>query len=599
MVKGHGVSFLLLILVLTLRPHMAGAAYPFAQGLLLIPALVGLAMLFLNAVQSPLPGKRLLWVLVVPWALMAWSLMSLTWTPDPGQGAREAVDLLCNLTIFTVVFIMIQERPDLQKLFVPVSALVVLPVLASAVYQRIFGLDRIRETLLIMDRSGEPVADLAGFISQHRVFAGFLNSNMLAGFLAISIPLTLDLALAASHRRRIIYFSILTALQAAVLLLTGSLGGTLVALAMAGSVLILRRGIGPRVIVPGCVLIILLGAGLLSIRGVGFLLGPDSSLVQRAGYMAAGLRMTAVHPLIGWGAGASPGALMGFVASGIRPVTDPHNFLVRAWISWGIPGLVLLLVFLSLWAKNIIGLFRDTGTRMLPPGYAGFVFGSGAFLAHSLLDMDFFVPETALFGWCALGAALGLTACHFEEGERETRISMTRWRMVLGGMALLLVLPAFVISHGESLAYRGNKAMDSREYEKAAILYSNARAVLPFSGRFAIDEGRARSAAGDEELAVELFRKADSLMRASPYPSWEMGRAFQEEGHWSDSIAPLEKALSRYPTSPRIRIDLARSYFNLGDSGQVLRLLEEARSLAMFDPQSYELADGILSRVDR
>jgi tetratricopeptide (TPR) repeat protein len=141
--------------------------------------------------------------------------------------------------------------------------------------------------------------------------------------------------------------------------------------------------------------------------------------------------------------------------------------------------------------------------------------------------------------------------------------------------------------------------MEERDLDAAANLYSDAGAMIPFSGRFALDEGRARSAAGNRERAVELFRKADLLMRASPYPSWELGREAQEQGRWSESIAPLKRALSRYGTSPRIRIDLARAYLNLGDSGQVLRLLEEARSLAMFDPQAYELADEILSRVDR
>ncbi|MCK5352669.1 tetratricopeptide repeat protein, partial [bacterium] len=84
-----------------------------------------------------------------------------------------------------------------------------------------------------------------------------------------------------------------------------------------------------------------------------------------------------------------------------------------------------------------------------------------------------------------------------------------------------------------------------------------------------------------------------------PYPSWEMGRAAQAAGEWQASISPLETALSRYKTSPRIRIDLARAHLKLGDAGQVYRLLKETRRLAMFDPQVGELAEEILSRMDR
>ncbi len=315
--------------------------------------------------------------------------------------------------------------------------------------------------------------------------------------------------------------------------------------------------------------------------------------------MAAGIQMALVHPVLGWGSGAGPGTLMGFVAEGVRPVADPHNFLVRAWVSWGMPGLLLLLAFLSLWLHAGIRFFAARGWRRVPIGYAGFWFGSAAFLGHSLLDMNFFAPERAMFGWCVLGAALGLTAVHDDSPGVQIAKPGSGFALPAGAAALLLVLPVFVFIQGESLAFRAGRVAEEGNFSSAARLYQDARAMLPMSGRFALDEGRVRYAAGDMDLANELFRKADSLMRASPYPSWEMGRAAQAEGKWQDSITPLETALLRYKTSPRIRIDLARAYLNLGDAGQVYRLLEEVRRLAMFDPQARELADEILSRMDR
>jgi hypothetical protein len=391
----------------------------------------------------------------------------------------------------------------------------------------------------------------------------------------------------------------MTVLQGTVLLLTGSLGGIIIALLMAGMVLFFHRSAGTREIIMACVTVVLLAVGLFSIRGIDFLIGPDSSITQRAGYIAAGMRMAWIHPLLGWGTGASPGALMGFVAEGVRPVADPHNFLVRAWISWGLPGLSLLFVFLFLWLKSVIQLFREKGVRMVPQGYAGLVCGSGAFLGHSLLDMDFFVPETAWFGWCALGAALGLAAAHQKDDGATVSSPGNRLTLMMGAAALILVLPVFVFLQGESLAFRASKAVEERDFEAALNLYQDARVMLPMNGRFALEEGRARYAAGDPALADELFQKADTLMRASPYPSWEMGRAALEAGEWGGSIPPLEKALSRYSTSPRIRIDLALAYLNLGDTGHAIRLLEEARRMAVFDPQTRNLADDLLSRMDR
>jgi hypothetical protein len=349
-----------------------------------------------------------------------------------------------------------------------------------------------------------------------------------------------------------------------------------------------------------CVTVVILAAGLLRLRGIDFLIGPDSSITQRAGYVAAGIRMAWIHPLLGWGTGASPGALMGFVAEGVRPVADPHNFLVRAWISWGLPGLSVLLVFISLWIKGVIQLFREKGVRMVPQGYAGLVCGSGAFFGHSLLDMDFFVPETAWFGWCVLGAALGLAAAHQKDDGGATASSPgNRLTLTMGAAALILVLPVFVFLQGESLAFRAGKAVAEKEFETGVRLYEDARVMLPMNGRFALDEGRARLGAGDTSMANELFLKANSLMKASPYPSWEMARAAQASEQWQSSIPLLEAALSRYNTSPRIRIDLARAYLNLGDAGQVVHYLEEARRYAIFDLQARELADEVLMRMEQ
>jgi len=604
MLKGRGVPVLLLLLVLVLRPHLAGNAYPFAQGLLLVPILVGLALLLLSPVETEGIPERFFPVLLLPWGLLLWSLITLFWAPDPGQGVRETIALFGNLTVFSMTFLLIRKEKVFETGSVYVLGLIGIPVLASAFYQRILGLGKIRETLSYLEISGEGVADLAMVISQNRVFAGFLNPNMLAGFLAIGVCITFDLLLTASNRRRFLFFTFLTVAQCAVLVLTGSIGGSMVAIVLAGTVLLVRREFKIREMALAGVVIFLIAAGLLIIRGGGFLFGPESSLVQRGGYMAAGIRMALAHPVLGWGAGSSPGALMGFVAEGVRPVADPHNFLVRAWISWGLPGLILLLAFLSLWLKSVAGIFKAKGVRMVPPGYAGFVFGSMAFLGHSLLDMDFFVPETALFGWCVLGAALGLAVADdkvsiIEEssfaGNTGVRNGFT---LTMGAIALVLVLPVFIFYQGESLAFRAGKAVVEREFETAAHLYKDARAMLPMNGRFALDEGRSRLAGGDVLLANELFRKADSLMRASPYPSWEMARLLQGQGDWERSVPLLEKALSRYYTSPRIRIDLARAYLNLGDAGQAYLILTQARRYALFDTDAGKAVDEILLRLN-
>ena len=588
----------LLIWVLIIRPHISGVAYPFSQGFLLIPILIGLSLVFLSSGYRDQGGvKKTGLYLTLPWLLLLWSAASLLWTPDPGQGVRECFALLLNLVIFSLAFYIAQDDTCLRKSAGTLLALVTVPVLIRALYQRFFGLPRLREALLSMAASGEDISDLAGVISTDRVFAGFLNSNMLAGFCAIMIPYTLDLALTSSEKFRRIAIYLLLGAEIIILLLTGSLGGSVAAALMATAVLGARRGLRRRVMVPALTIMAVVGGFILTMRGVDFLTGPESSVIQRAGYMAAGVRMAVVNLFAGWGAGSSPGALMGFVTEGFRPVADPHNFLIRSWIAWGTGGLGVLLLWLLIWVKSVAAPVRRIGWRNCPEGYAGLVFGAGAFLLHSLVDMDFFVPEVAAFGWLAMGAALGSALTLTNDEQRTGPVELAKGRYAAGGIALAMVLPSLIFLQGEFTAFRGGRAMREREYPRAVELFEDAGRILPFNGRFTLDEGRARLAAGDAGAAGALFDKADTLMRASPYPSWEMGRLAQSREEWSRSRLHLDVALSRYPTSPRIRIDLAMAYLALGDQARAYQLLTEARRLSMFDPQARQLAGEVLMRM--
>jgi hypothetical protein len=310
--------------------------------------------------------------------------------------------------------------------------------------------------------------------------------------------------------------------------------------------------------------------------------------------MKAGILMAAEKPFAGWGAGSAPGALMGYVAEGVRPVADPHNFLIRSWVSWGVPGTAVLLFFLLLWMKTVLGPISQTGWRNTPVGYVGLVLGSLAFLFHSLMDMDFTVPETALYGWIVLGASLG-AATVMDRGQvvREPATKKVILRL-LAGTVLALVIPGLVFMQGEFTALKADKAMEDGRIEEAAGLYQEARGLLPFHGRFTLEEGRARLALGQKDEALILFERAGRLLRSSPYPSWELGRVALMDGDWEGSIPHLENALGKYPTSPRIHLDLAQANYQLGDYQTTIRLLEEVKRNAFFDPEAMRIAERAL-----
>ncbi|UCG39074.1 MAG: O-antigen ligase family protein, partial [bacterium] len=473
----------LLLAVLAFRPHLSGAAFPFSQELLLIPLLIALGLLLISS-QGPAVRKMDLGHLSCPWLLGAWTLITVLWSPDPGQGVRDCVTLFLNLSAFTVVYLLVRDSNRVDRHAAWLSGLVILPVLTAALYQKMFGLAGIEAMLADMAARGEDVSGLTGVISGGRVFAGFLNANMLAGFLVVALPLSLDCALKAPERRGALLYWLLVCGQGTVLLLTGSMGGTLAAALACAGVVVVRRGVKGRELLALALVAGILGAGLLAVRGLDPIFGPESSVSQRAGYVAAGVGMALERPLLGWGAGSSPGALMGYVARGVRPVTDPHNFHVRIWMETGIPGLALLGCFLLGLSRCILRQVRGGGLKGSPRGYAGLLFASAGFLFHGLVDMGFFVPETALFGWCAMGALLAMSTAGVRDGtEGDMPLFL---RQTAGGIALFAVIPALVLLQGENLAFRGLKASQSGQYRSAAELYREAGRFLPFNGRVAL-----------------------------------------------------------------------------------------------------------------
>jgi len=587
-------AYLLAGLIL-LRPHFSGAAYPFMQGFLLLPALIGLALILLAPRMVSIPsGKDLDRVLLLPWLLCGWSFLSIFWSSDPGRGVTVSLTLLLDVIVFTLVFFITRDLKEGDRFGVFILSFLLLPVLVRALYQHFFGMAHLRGFLEEMEAGGRQVASLIAVISKGRVFAGFLNSNMLAGFLAIFISITLDLAITTGDRGRRLFFSLLTIVQFGVLLLTGSMGGSLVAAVAAGLVFLVRKGIRRRDIVWIGIIGVIMVAGLVMVRGFSLWPGPDNSILQRIGYMKAGFLMAAEKPFLGWGAGSIPGAMMGYVAAGIRPAADPHNFLIRSWIAWGLPGITILVFFLFLWVKIALGPVREKGWRLVRGGYVGLLFGGVSFLLHSLVDMDFFVPEISLFGWVALAGSLALASREGGDPGREAAWFGKGVRWSLAGMALALVLPALIYLQGEFTAFKGNRAVQDGQYEEAAGLYREAGRLLPFQGRLLLEEGRARLAMGQREKAQALFVRASRKLKSSPYPSWELGRMALSEGDWEGSIPYLEIALERYPTSPRLLLDLAQAYHGAGDFSATVRFLEEAGRCAVFDGEVRRIAQKIL-----
>ena len=452
------------------------------------------------------------------------------------------------------------------------------------------------ESLTGIDVPGSQAAAISGIIAQGRVFGAFLNPNILAGFLAVAIPFSMALSLDEKNPPRRVILSAMVILECLVLFFTGSLGGVLAAICGVALFFSLSVRLNRKIYLAGLFVAV---AGVISvflIRGTGFLTGPENSLWQRLGYIRAGARMAAQHPLLGWGSGAIPSAMVGFIPPGIRPVTDPHNFLVYIWGSWGIVGVVFFCSFLALWAAPIIKAVRQ-GRRNLV--LAGLVGSSAAFLLHSLVDMDFSIPESAFFGWAVMGAAMGMAVGNGtgEVPHQPEKRSLNIPSIVIAGVALALILPAVIYSQGEVYGFLGRRAFDGGDFVEARGMYQDALNIIPFSGRFTLMEGLCLVRTGQPGEARDIFQRAGRLMGRSPYPPWELAKLAGSAGDYGKALLYLGKALERYPSSPRIRIDMAKALAGLGRWDEAGDILGEVAKYGRFDRRATDTARKYLDEI--
>ena len=202
----------------------------------------------------------------------------------------------------------------------------------------------------------------------HRVFGTFLNPDFLAGYLLLTLPLTLACFVTARERMARLLIGLGLGLQTACLLLTGSRAGVAMLFVVAGAWLLLlwrldmARGRG-RPLLAGLGLMLLfaiLASSPLLIRltntGKQTAGGPTvavSSVGEAADTQAhsgkfrqvtwtATLRMACANPLTGTGIGSYENAYRRYAIA--APTAHAHNSYLQWTAETGVPGAICLLV---------------------------------------------------------------------------------------------------------------------------------------------------------------------------------------------------------------------------------------------------------------
>lgn len=509
--------------------------------------------------------------------LGGWATLSLVRSFTPAISLNALAVLLCVLLIGGLVSRLSRDR---NALFALLGA-----VLIGATLVATFGL---REYIEAFKQH-----DLA-----HRTFSSFANPDFLAGYLLLTLPITLAAFVTARERMLRLLLGLGLAFQSACLLLTGSRSGVamlLVALvawlafvAFAGA--LRRQG---RAIATGLA-VFALGALLglaptLARFGTVSVTNRQTGQVSRQNVMEAQsnsgafrrwtwdgtVHMALANPLTGTGIGTFEVAYPRYAETAFT--LHAHNGYLQWMAETGIPGGFFLLAALAAstaFATHTLrlqrirteediaeeasdnSLFGDRSVLL-----AGLLAGVLAALLHNLFDSDFYLVGTAVNFAAVIGLMVGLSRDLAPLGTQRPR---PLGREMLGFTLLLAVF--LLWRSAAALSVRTHIAMgeEATTADTATEAYRSAAAADPLDG--------------DPQLYTALLLQ--SLHRPD------------------EALVALQKAVHTAPTGKAL-YRLGQLYITTGDTASAITVLERARQREPRNPQTLHALAKALQSADK
>lgn len=249
-----------------------------------------------------------------------------------------------------------------------------------------------------------------------RAFSVFDNPNILAGHLALLIPVAL-LAWVGYHHLPWRLFALASlGFMGAGLLVTLSRGALLAVFLSIGLIAILRDRRYLVILLALAVLFIALSPPFILDRLIGAITFEDSSARYRITIWLASLRMLQDFWLTGTGLGpASFAEVYPLYRIAGTPAAHTHNLYLQLVIELGLAGALAFCLFMVAWARWLLqGLKGDAAWLVV-----GILAAMGGAALHGLVENIWYSPKSLMLFWLLLGLGSGLCS-HRGPGEETT-----------------------------------------------------------------------------------------------------------------------------------------------------------------------------------
>jgi O-antigen ligase len=412
-------------------------------------------------------------------------------------------------------------------------------VAGHGLYQRFWGLPRLAADLAgrsdvayhkeIMDR-----------VLDGRAFSAFSTPAAMAGFLVLTLLITVSIGRGLSGRARLLWGSAIL-VQLAGLLAAASATALLSLAAAVGLAGIVGLGKGRKFVIAAVLVVVAGGAGIAVLRGAE-VLDPshgNNPLRLRAGNIRIAGEMAADRPWVGTGPGGYGENYPAYRKPDDNESMHVHNLPMELVAEYGIPGgsflaVIFFALFLGPLCRMRRGSDRWSGWR---PGAA---IGLAAFAIHNLADYTAFMPSLLWSSSLLLGLLTEPPVRSRRAGEEPA--------------ALVAVILAATVAGAGGLAW--NARIGAMEASAAgdldAALAGAGRAVVlaPWdpdarllNGSLLLQAGKVPEAAGEAEAAIRL-----SPVRPSARGMRSLVR--QQSGDLAGAWCDAREAVRLYPIDP-------------------------------------------------
>ncbi|MBN1594820.1 tetratricopeptide repeat protein [candidate division FCPU426 bacterium] len=407
-----GTAFFLAVLLLVPPFYLGPAVSLLVLGTLLLGLLAWMTMVFDQERLAQMPfGPPLLLLLAV-------QTLAVIFSHDPAYSLNPFSRELSFLLVFLLAAMLARHIRSVRPMLVLFFTLGVL-LAVYGIYQHAAGLVQSYQDIYAAQQpNGSLEQAVADRLLSRRAFSLFTYPNLLAGFLALLLPLGFSLLTTTTRRWAAWAYGLGIVLMVTGVYASGSLGGWICAMAGLACYFYLRRVFAvPSSAARAMPLRVWLAGGLLALLGAATIFisrGPYafwSDATARACNWASALRIGWDHFITGVGPGMFGVVFPDYQLTQGYYVRFGHNFFLHAFAETGFLGAGAWVWLLAAIGRQVIGWMRDCKNEKQKHLVAGLLAGTGAMLLHALMDVDLNFMKTGIGFWFLLGTCVGLSAC--------------------------------------------------------------------------------------------------------------------------------------------------------------------------------------------